>query len=46
MKQKITCECGCISSKHNLQKHKRTLKHKRLLAKKILNKFYKNYIKN
>ena len=25
--EKITCECGCISTKHNLTKHKKTQKH-------------------
>ena len=26
-KEKITCECGCISTKYNISKHKKTQKH-------------------
>ena len=25
--EKITCECGCVSTKHNLTKHKKSQKH-------------------
>ena len=30
-KQKVTCECGCSVTKHNLPQHKRTKKHQRLI---------------
>ena len=30
--QKITCECGCMATKRDLTKHKRTKKHIQLLA--------------
>ena len=31
---KITCECGCVSTKHDLSKHQRTQKHLNLMAQK------------
>ena len=31
---KITCECGCVSTKHDLSRHQRTQKHLNLMAQK------------
>jgi hypothetical protein len=33
-KQKVTCECGCVSTIQHLPKHQRTQKHLALMAKK------------
>ena len=30
-KEKITCECGCISTKYNISKHKKTQKHSNVI---------------
>ena len=30
--QKITCECGCISSRQNMRRHIKTIKHQQQLA--------------
>ena len=30
-REKITCECGCVSFKHNLTKHRKTKKHLNLM---------------
>ena len=29
---KVECECGCVVTRHNLQQHKQTKKHKKLIA--------------
>ena len=34
LKDKITCECGCIISKFNLKRHQRTPKHIKLMEEK------------
>ena len=34
-KQKIVCECGCISTRKHLPRHKRTIKHKELMEQQI-----------
>ena len=31
LKEKVTCECGCIVKKHNLVRHKKTNKHLELI---------------
>jgi len=36
-KQKITCDCGCVITKSNLPKHKRTKKHQDLINKLVEN---------
>ena len=30
-KEQVTCECGCVSARNHLPKHKRTQKHKKLM---------------
>jgi hypothetical protein len=27
----VTCECGCSSRKYNLERHKRSLKHEKII---------------
>jgi hypothetical protein len=33
-KQKVTCECGCISTRGNLPRHRKSLKHLKLMENK------------
>jgi len=33
-KEKVTCECGCIVTKNDLSRHKKTIKHKNLMENK------------
>jgi hypothetical protein len=33
-KQKVTCECGCISTKQNLTRHRKSPKHMKLMENK------------
>ncbi len=33
-KEQITCECGCVSTKHDLSRHQRTQKHLAIMAQK------------
>jgi len=33
-KQKITCDCGCIVNKSSITRHKKTIKHKKLIESK------------
>jgi len=30
-KEQISCECGCLISKHHIERHRKTLKHIKLL---------------
>jgi len=46
MKEKISCECGCVVSRSNLSKHQKSKKHFRKMVEKIGDQELKKQIDN